>query len=240
MKGIHERAQSGPAISRKVSSGAFFIDLAIYLPIIFLVREVYFQSLGFLANGLFWSFTGLAVAVWRMKARGVTWNELGLCKPAHLKKLVTGTAITLGMAIGSIVIFEILKDQFAWNLSPDTSNEAAVSKFGNLENNWILFFSIIPVIWLESFLEEILDRGFMMNWIERMFSSTLFATVLAVVLQAAIFGFRHSNDFSERSITVGLLGLGMGLGYVLFGRNLWPLILAHCVLNTVSMLDRVG
>ena len=80
----------------------------------------------------------------------------------------------------------------------------------------------------------------MMNWIERMFSSTLLATVLAVIFQAMIFGFRHSNDFSERSITVGLIGLGMGVGYVLFGRNLWPLILAHCVLNTVSMLDRVG
>ncbi|MBT5872898.1 MAG: CPBP family intramembrane metalloprotease, partial [Candidatus Latescibacteria bacterium] len=84
------------------------------------------------------------------------------------------------------------------------------------------------------------DRGFLMNWIERMFSSTLTATVLAVILQAAIFGFRHSNDFSERSITVGLIGLAMGIGYVAFGRNLWPLILAHCALNTMSMLDRVG
>ena len=73
-----------------------------------------------------------------------------------------------------------------------------------------------------------------------MFSSTLLATVLAVILQAAIFGFRHSNDLSERSITVGLIGLAMGVGYVVFGRNLWPLILAHCALNTSSMLDRVG
>jgi len=39
-----------------------------------------------------------------------------------------------------------------------------------------------------------------MNWIERMFAGGLFATVLAVVLQATIFGFRHSNDLSERSI----------------------------------------
>ena len=154
--------------------------------------------------------------------------------------MLIATAVILGMAIGSIIIFEMLKDQFTWNLSPDTSNESAVSRFGNLEDNWVLFFSIIPVIWLESFLEEVLDRGFMMNWIERMLSSTLPATVLAVVLQALIFGFRHSSEFSERSITVGLIGLAMGVGYVVFGRNLWPLILAHCVLNTVSMLNRVG
>ena len=237
---MNTRPLGEPTLSHKVGSGAFLIDLAIYLPVIFLVREVYLQSFGFLANGLFWSFTGLAVAAWRMKARGVRWAELGLCRPGSVKKLAIATVVTLGMAIGSVIMFEILKDQFEWNLAPDTSSEAAVSKFGNLENNWILFFTIIPVIWLESFLEELLDRGFMMNWIERMFSSTRLATVLAVILQAVIFGFRHSNDFSERSLTVGLIGLGMGVGYVLFGRNLWPLILAHCVLNTVSMLDRVG
>ena len=240
MKVTASGLQSEPGSSGKVSSWAFFVDIAIYLSVVFLIREVYFQSLGFMVNGLFWSFTGLVVAAWRMKARGVTWAELGLCKPPQIKRAVTATIVILGMAIGSIIIFEILKDQLAWNLSPDTSNESAVSKFGNLENNWVRFFSIIPIIWLESFLEEVLDRGFLMNWIERMFSCTKLATVLAVMLQAVIFGFRHSNDLSERSITVGLLGLAMGVGYVVFGRNLWPLILAHCVLNTVSMLDRVG
>ena len=67
----------------------------------------------------------------------------------------------------------------------------------------------------------------------------MFATVIAVVLQAFIFGFRHSNDLSERSITVGLIGLIMGIAYVNFGRNLWPLIIAHCILNSISMVERV-
>jgi membrane protease YdiL (CAAX protease family) len=79
-----------------------------------------------------------------------------------------------------------------------------------------------------------------MNWIERTLSNSLFATIFAVIAQAAIFGFRHSHDLSERSITVGLIGLAMGVGYVVFGRNLWPLIVAHGVLNTLSMLDRVN
>ena len=101
------------------------------------------------------------------------------------------------------------------------------------------FFLIIPFIWLESMLEELLDRGFLMNWFEQLFSKTSFATILAVVLQAAIFGFRHSYDLSERSITVGLIGLVMGTAYVVFGRNLWPLIIAHVILNTMSMVERV-
>ncbi len=218
---------------------ALVVDLAIYVPVMFLVREVYFPEIGFIANGLMWSLTTLVVAAWRMRARGVTWRDLGLCKPASYGTATIATAAVLGMAVGSIVVFQVLNDQIAFGLAPDTSGEVAASRFGDLRGNWVLFLMIIPFVWLESLLEEVLDRGFLMNWIERMLSSSLFATVFAVIAQAAIFGFRHSHDLSERSITVGLIGLAMGIGYVAFGRNLWPLIVAHGVLNTLSMLDRV-
>lgn len=227
------------ANKNQISTTAFFIDLVIYIAVMFAVRELYFPKIGFMANGLCWSITTLVVAAWRMNARGVTWKELGLCKPGNTQKALIATVFIPVMGIASIVIFQIVKDQLQLGLERDTSDESAVSKFGNLKGNWILFFSILPVIWIQSFLEELLDRGFLMNWIERMFSGTLVATILAVILQAVIFGFRHSYDLSERSITVGLIGLAMGVGYVAFGRNLWPLIIAHCLLNTMSMLDRV-
>jgi hypothetical protein len=205
----------------------------------FLIREVYIPKVSFIANGLFWSLTTLLVASWRMKVRGVSWKDLGLTKPKILWKTLGISAIIFVSIMISIIIFELIKDQLPFSLASDTSSESAVSKFGNLKGNWIQFFLIIPFVWLESMLEEILDRGFLMNWIEKLFSSTSFATVIAVLLQAFIFGFRHSNDLSERSITVGLIGLIMGIAYVKFGRNLWPLIIAHCLLNTMSMIDRV-
>ena len=205
----------------------------------FLIRQFYFPALGFLINGLFWSLTTLAFAMWRMKARGVSWSDLGLRQPKSVKTAVLATLATLGLAIGFTIVFQIVGDQIELGLAPDTSDESAVSKFGDLQNNWLLFLSIMPLVWLESCLEELLDRGFLINWIERTLAGGLFATVVAVILQALIFGFRHSYDLSERSITVGLVGLAMGIGYVAFGRNLWPLILAHCTLNTVSMIDRV-
>ena len=61
----------------------------------------------------------------------------------------------------------------------------------------------------------------------------------AVIIQAARIGFRHSCDLSEKSITVGLIGLIMGIAYMAFGRNLWQLIISHCIMNTMSMVDRV-
>ena len=226
-------------IELKTNYKGFLIDLIIYIAVMFLVRELYFPKVSFIVNGLFWSLTTLVVASWRMKVRGVSWKDLGLKKPNDLWKSL-GVSIVIFVSIMiSIIIFELIKDNLNLSVSSDNSAESAVSKFGDLKGNWLVFFSIIPMILLESFLEELLDRGFLMNWLEKLFSTTSFATVIAVLLQAIIFGFRHSNDLSERSITVGIIGLIMGIAYVKFGRNLWPLIIAHCILNSMSMVERV-
>ena len=217
----------------------FLIDLIIYISVMFLVREIYIPKAGFIANGLFWSFTTLVVATWRMRVRGVTWKELGLRKPENFGKTLGISVMIFVTVLISLVTYEIMKDHLPFSLASDTSSESAESKFGNLKGNWLHFFLIIPFIWMESMLEELLDRGFLMNWFEKLFSKTSFATVIAVILQAVIFGFRHTNDISERSITVAIIGLIMGIAYVKFGRNLWPLIIAHSILNTMSMVERV-
>ena len=218
---------------------AFVFDLIIYISVMFLIREIYFSEYDFLTNGLFWSFSTLLTAVVLVRLRGSSWREIGLCKPVSYKKALFATVFIFAFTVISIVAFQMLSDQLGLELAPDRSGEQATSKFGELSGNWMLFLSIIPFVWLQSALEEILDRGFLITWIEKALASTWFATILAVLAQAMIFGFRHSYDISERSITVALIGLAMGIGYVAFGRNLWPLIFAHCVLNTMSMLDRV-
>ena len=190
-------------------------------------------------HGLFWSFSTLLTASIFVRLRQSSWKEIGLFKPTNYKKSLFASVFIFAFTIISILIFQTIKDQLGLQVAPDMSGEQAASKFGDLSGNWILFFTIIPFIWLQSALEEILDRGFLINWIEKLLCSTWFATIIAVLVQALIFGFRHSYDISERSITVALIGLAMGIGYVAFGRNLWPLIFAHCLLNTMSMLERV-
>ena len=234
-----DNTKSKTELEGKSNYKGFLFDLVIYILVMFLIREIYIPKVGFITNGLFWSFTTLVIAMWRMKVRNVTWKELGLRKPDDIGKTLGISALILVTTMISLIAFNILIDYLPFSLGADTSSESAVSKFGNLKGNWTHFFLIIPFILLESMLEELLDRGFLMNWIEKLFSWTSLATVIAVILQAAIFGFRHSNDFSERSITVGLIGLIMGIAYVKFGRNLWPLIIAHCILNTMSMIERV-
>ena len=221
------------------SKAAYALDLVLYLGVMFGIRELYFDQLDFIANGLFWSLTTLLVATWRMRARGISWKDLGLTKPKLLKTLGMTVLILIATVVG-IMGFEILKDLLSLDLNPDTSSAQASVKFGLEKGGWTHFLMIIPLVWLQSALEEMLDRGFLISWIEKALSSNIVATVFAVLLQAAIFGFRHSYDLSERSITVGIIGLVMGIAYVFSGRNLWPLILAHCLLNTPSLVEKVA
>ena len=86
----------------------FLIDLVIYLSIMFLVREIYIPKVGFIANGLFGSFTTLIIATWRMKVRNVTWKELGLRKPDNLWKTLGVAALILAATMISLIAFNIL------------------------------------------------------------------------------------------------------------------------------------
>ncbi len=235
-----ENMNTEPTSLKQSSAKDFFLDLVVYIAVMFLIREVYFDRVHFIANGLFWSFSTLVVATWRMRARGVTWYDLGFRRPESIGKTLLLSGAILAAVVASIIIFEVVKDQIPALADTDTSDESAVSRFGNLKGNYPLFFTIIFFIWIESALEELLDRGFLMNWFERFFAKIPFKTVLAIVVQAAIFGFRHAPSHGlSGAITVGIIGLVMGSAYMFLGRNLWPLIIAHCVLNTISMLDRV-
>ena len=212
------------------------IDLAIFLLVMFLVREIRIDSLGFWGNSLFRSFITVGVATLLLYYRKQSWRDLGLTKPGNYLRVLGVAAIILIGTVVAMMIFELLVRDI---LFAETESGAESDSFSDLKGNIPYFFSIIVFVWIESFLEELQDRGFSLNRFEALFEKIPLATVLAVLIQAAIFGFRHSYDFSHRSITTGLIGLVFGTVYVLSGRNLWPLILAHIILNTMSMVDRL-
>lgn len=240
MRGAIDNPSVPEAEALRTRPAGLLLDLAIYLSVMFLVRELWLPGLDFIANALFYSLTGLVVASWRMRVRGVSWRTLGLCRPRSLLETVLVAGGILAITVLAIVTFEILKDQLPFAIAPDISTETAATRFGDLRGNWPRFSVIIVFVCIESGLEELLDRGFLMNWLERLFSGTSAATALAVILQAAIFGFRHAPSHGlSGAITVSIIGLIMGVAYVAFGRNLWPLILAHSALNSASMIDRV-
>ncbi len=212
-----------------------FIDLIIFLSTMFLVREVYFDSLGFWGNALFKSLSTVGIATLLLYVRKQSWKDIGLTKPNNIGRFLVTIAITLTSTIVLIMVFQI----FFADLMPSHGETAASVNASKAEKSVGMILFIVTAVWVESFLEELQDRGFSLNRLEALIGYKPVATIFAVLMQAAIFGFRHSYDFSERSITTGLIGLGFGIVYVLSGRNLWPLIIAHIVLNSMSIFEKL-
>ncbi len=218
----------------KENSWTALVDLVIFLTVMFLVRSIHIEYLDFWGNALFKSISTVGAATALLYYRKKSWKDLGLTKPKKFGKLIMTVAVTLIGTILMIMLFEL----FFADMFQDNSETAVSSNASQAEKSLTMVAYIMSVVWIESFLEELQDRGFSLNRFESLFSNKTFSTIIAVLIQATIFGFRHSYDLSNRSITTGLIGLVFGVVYVLTGRNLWPLIITHCILNTSSMLDQ--
>ncbi|MEP1032030.1 CPBP family intramembrane glutamic endopeptidase [Ekhidna sp.] len=221
--------------TNQISPLAALIDLMLFLGLMFFVRTIYFESLGFWGNGLFKSISTVGLATILLYYRKQSWKDLGLTKPENYGKLLVIVVVTLVGTVVTIIVFQI----FIADMFPASGESPASTNMSNAERTISTVISILTAVWIESFLEELQDRGFSLNRFDSLFSKVPFSAVLAVILQAAIFGFRHSYDLSERSLTTGLIGLVFGIVYVITGRNLWPLIIAHIILNTLSMMDKL-
>lgn len=212
----------------------FLFDLIIYIAIMFLIRETSIPNSHYLVTGFLYSITTLVVATLQMWRRGVTWKSIGLRKPENFQKTLVKAVVIVITIIITIVVFNLIEDAFPFVKKTVTENTGLHASIKDV--NYTYFFSIIIFVWIQSALEELLERAFLITWLEGLFEKIPFRTALAIIIQACIWGFRHSYDISERSITVALIGIIMGIAYVKFGRNLWTVIIAHCVMNTISML----
>ena len=221
---------------KKESQISYLIDLTVYIAIMFLIRETSIPNTHYLVTGFLYSGTTLITATWLMKRRGITWKNIGLRRPKSIPKTFLRAGIIFITIIATLLIFNLIQDTFVVVKESDEAVKGTITGYSLRNGDYGYVFSIIGFVWLQSALEELLERGFLITWVEGLFSNVKFKTAIAIVVQACIWGFRHSYDISERSISVALIGIIMGIAYVKLDRNLWPVIIAHCAMNTLSLI----
>lgn len=231
-----------------ISPMAALIDLIIFLSMMFFIRTLYFPSLNFWGNAMVNSVATLSVATALLYFRGQSWKSMGLVKPGSYKRVLIIAAGAFVATLGSIMVYEgFLSDLLFPVSTPEIGGIASVetemdsgSRFPDAGPSLLMYFGVILIIWLESFFEELQDRGFSLNRFESLLSKIPFSIIFAVIAQAAVFGYRHSPSHGlSGAMVVGIIGLVFGIIYVATGRNLWPLIIVHCLLNTISMWDKI-
>jgi membrane protease YdiL (CAAX protease family) len=98
----------------------------------------------------------------------------------------------------------------------------------------------IVVAWvLGGFLEELIFRGIILQWIQAQLTVWLVAPVatgIAVCAAAIGAGLIHLYQRLRGAIIVTQLSVLFGLLFVVSGRNLWAVILCHGLYDTVAFI----
>jgi uncharacterized protein len=136
----------------------------------------------------------------------------------------------------AILIFEIgitpFTDPIILKLTGAAPHQAE-RYFAAMQGNLGLLLYVIPLGWVFGGLgEELLNRGFIMTRMAQVFGDGRAAWVVAVVLQAALFGAGHAYQGPVGIFGVTVIGMIYAVGALAWGRNLWPAVIAHGLFDT--------
>jgi hypothetical protein len=167
-----------------------------------------------------------------LRRSGGTYGDLGLRKPTSWRATI-GWA-TLGLVIawtGSWAIGEAIRATTDW--PPLDVGYIRESLEGNTLV-WLLWLAI--VVWgSAAFGEELLSRGFVLDRLRLACGGGNIALVLAMLGQAALFGWLHAIQGPSGIILTAWIGLVFAGIWLASGRNLWAPILAHGAADTISL-----
>ncbi|MDB5446566.1 MAG: Abortive infection protein [Phenylobacterium sp.] len=165
-----------------------------------------------------------------LRRRGGRWRDLGLRRPGR-------PWLAPVLVIGGFVGGELAAGVTAQLLFPLLHLTApAVPPFLQRAQGHLgeYLYWMIPVTWgSAAFGEEMLFRGFVLDRLDELLGRR--AIGAAVLLQGLLFGAAHAYLGASGAIIAGVLGLVLGSAFVLGGRNLWPCIVIHGLVDSTSI-----
>jgi membrane protease YdiL (CAAX protease family) len=99
-----------------------------------------------------------------------------------------------------------------------------------------LYLLWLVTVWTAAaFGEEMFFRGYLVTRLQTVFADIKFGVVLAVLVPALLFGLGHVYYQGLRGLVItGAIGLAFGTMFLLFKRNLWPVVLWHGIIDTLT------
>ena len=225
------RARAAPSRSAITTEVAAFVGFALL--------SKYLLSL------VFWRYAGpvsllltVALLTLYLRARGSGWSAMGLIPlpgwKARLKIIPQA-----GLALVAFAIVVALTTIAGPAIGLDFLNEIPTGvegRWGEVAGSLPHYLLWLAIVWTAAaFGEEMFFRGYLITRLQLLFPGGWAGSVLAVVIPALIFGYGHFYYQGWRgAIVTCAIGLAFGAMFLLFKRNLWPLILLHGVIDTLT------
>jgi membrane protease YdiL (CAAX protease family) len=167
------------------------------------------------------------------RLRGARWGDFAVTRPENwVRTVFLGLGVALAVLIAVVIVINPIVGALTSLAPRDMSMYGHLA--GNLPN---LIINVIAMWFTAGFLEELLWRGYLMNRLVGIFGrSTKLAWGISLVGSAVIFGLIHSFQGPIGVIKTGAIGLVFGVCYLTVGRNLWPLVGAHALIDTLDFV----
>jgi uncharacterized protein len=174
---------------------------------------------------------GVLLSTWRMKLRSQTWRDVGLGSPGNaLHSALAAFALYFLTLISVLIIVEPVSRALQWQ-------PLDLSSFRRIQGDTYSLAITLLLVWTAvAFGEEMVFRGFALNRLQELFGQGRRAAVLAVGTQAVLFGLGHVYLGARGVLTAAVIGALYGTWFLARGRSLWPLIAAHGLTDTISIL----
>jgi membrane protease YdiL (CAAX protease family) len=201
---------------------ALLAHVGIVLPEMPLLRHAY----------LLFGFV-LATFAWLM-LRGEKPADFALVVPRRLHVLI-GRGVLMFLVITTFeIVGRPVLDPIIQHLT-GADPEQGTRHFVAVKDNLGLLLYLIPLAWtFAAFGEEIFYRGFVMTRAAQVLGGGRAAWIAAVFVQALPFALGHGYQGAVGMASVFVVALCYGAAATLWGRNLWPAIIAHGLQDTFA------
>ena len=166
-----------------------------------------------------------------LKAQGRGWRDIGLAKPENWPK-------TILMALGLLLVLvaALLAFQFIWMNIPGLALPPSdQSDYNPMTGNLPLFLTMVVASFtVVAFGEEMIFRAFLINSLAGAFGNLKARWALALVGSSLLFALAHYDWGLTGVIEMFLAALIIGAAYLRSGRNLWVVIIAHGLIDTLK------
>lgn len=184
------------------------------------------------ARGVIAVLAGAVAAVARTLLRGGTLADLGFRRP---RRWATVPLWALAIFVAFVVAQNaapLLVASFVDLPQPD------MSRYDYVRGNLGAAISLALVLPMTAAIpEEILYRGFLIERLTHVLAGTRGAPVIAVLIQALVFGSVHFQWGIGGIFVTAIMGAVWGFAYLLCGRNLWIVIIAHSLAHVAMLMQ---
>lgn len=174
-----------------------------------------------------WAGAGLVILVWLYNDRSI--GSIGFQLPDFSSpKLVIGLVITFLLGYGYDIIRQLSSAQARAALREEWQKEMPILPATGQE-----FKGFMTVAFTAGICEEIIYRGFLINYLAYSFAPTGQGLIMAVAVPSFIFGISHLYQGWEGALKITLLSLVFGALFLITGSLLIPIIL-HILVDVIG------